>query len=115
MGGMQQLPYLFLAIAIVSEVVATTSLKAAEGFTRLGPTLLSLAGYGSAFYFLSRTMGHIPVGVTYAIWAGAGLVLITLAARFVYDQRPDLPAILGMGLIMAGIVVMGLFSESFAE
>jgi small multidrug resistance pump len=112
---MPHLAYLFLALAIVSEVVATTSLKATEEFTRLGPTVLSLAGYGAAFYFLSRTMSHIPVGVTYAVWAGAGLVLITLVARVMYDQRPDLPAILGMVLIVAGIAVMGLFSKTFVE
>ncbi|MBN2194771.1 MAG: QacE family quaternary ammonium compound efflux SMR transporter [Polyangiaceae bacterium] len=105
--------YLFLAIAIVSEVVATTSLKATEGFTRLWPTLLSLAGYGLAFYFMSRTMEHIPVGVTYAVWGGAGLLLVSLLAWWFFGQRPDLGAVLGMTLIAAGMVVMGLFSKSF--
>jgi small multidrug resistance pump len=107
--------YLFLVLAILSEVMATTSLKATEGFTRLWPTLLSLAGYGAAFYFLSRTMNDIPVGVTYAVWAGAGLVLITLVARVIYDQSPDLPALAGMGLIVLGIIVMGAFSKSFGH
>ncbi len=107
--------YVFLALAIISEVTATTALKATEGFTRLWPTLLSMAGYGSAFFFLSKTMTHIPVGVTYAVWAGAGLVMITLVARWLYDQRPDVPALIGMGLIVAGIVVMGSFSKSFGH
>ena len=112
---MLQPAHLFLAIAIVSEVIATTALKATEGFTRFWPTVLSLTGYGLAFYFLSRTMSHIPVGVTYAVWAGAGLTLITLLAWALYQQRPDLPAIVGMCLIVGGIVVMGLFSKSFVE
>jgi small multidrug resistance pump len=112
---MRYLPYLFLGLAILSEVVATTSLKATQGFTRLWPTLLSVAGYGAAFYCLSLTMDRIPVGVTYAVWSGAGLVLITLLARVLYDQRPDPPALIGMGLILAGILVMGLFSKSFAH
>ncbi|HOU93835.1 MAG TPA: SMR family transporter [Polyangiaceae bacterium] len=112
---MPHVSYLFMAAAILSEVVATTALKATEGFTRLWPTLLSLAGYGAAFYCLSRTMDHIPVGVTYAVWAGAGLVMITLLAWALYGQRPDLPAVLGMACIGAGIIVMGLFSESFAH
>ena len=112
---MLKLAHLFLGLAIVSEVIATTSLKATDGFTRLGPTLLSLAGYGAAFYFLSRTMNQIPVGVTYAVWAGAGLVLITAVARVLYGQRPDVPAIIGMCLIVAGITVMGVFSKSFVE
>lgn len=112
---MRHLPYLFLALAIGSEVIATTALKATAGFTRLGPSLLSIAGYCAAFYFLSRTMDHIPVGVTYAVWSGAGLVLITVLARLLYDQRPDLPAYAGMGLIVLGIMVLGLFSKSFAH
>lgn len=112
---MTLLPYFFLALAIVSEVVATTSLKATEGFTRLWPTLLTILGYGSAFYALSRTMDHIPVGITYAVWSGAGLVIITLLARVLYNQRPDLPAYLGMGLILAGILVMGIFSKSMVH
>lgn len=112
---MPHFSYVFLALAILSEVIATTALKATAGFTRLWPSLLSVAGYGAAFYCLSRTMDHIPVGVTYAIWSGAGLVLITLLARLLFDQRPDLPALLGMGLIMSGIAVMGIFSRSFGH
>jgi len=113
--AMPHVAYLFLAVAIVSEVIATTALKATEGFTRAWPTLLSVSGYGVAFYCLSRAMEHVPVGVTYAVWAGAGLVLITLLAWAIYGQRPDLAAVVGMALIGAGIAVMGLFSASFAH
>lgn len=112
---MRHLPYLFLGLAIVSEVIATTSLKATAGFTRFWPTVISIAGYGAAFYCLSLTMERIPVGVTYAVWSGAGLVLITVLARVVYGERPDLAALLGMGLILSGILVMGLFSKTFGH
>ncbi|PSJ46333.1 QacE family quaternary ammonium compound efflux SMR transporter [Zobellella endophytica] len=105
-------PYLLLAMAIAAEVVATTALKASAGFSRLGPSLLVVAGYGAAFWLLGLVMHTVPVGVAYAIWSGAGIVLITLLAVVVYRQLPDLPALLGMGLIIAGVVVIQLWSDS---
>ena len=104
--------WLYLAIAIVAEVIATSALKASEGFTRPLPAVLVVAGYGIAFYLLSLTLRTIPMGVVYAIWSGAGIVLITLAGYFLYKQRLDLPALVGIGLIVAGVLVMQLFSKS---
>jgi small multidrug resistance pump len=104
--------YLYLTIAIVTEVIATTALKASEGFTQLVPSLIVVAGYGCAFYFLSLVLRTIPVGIAYAIWAGAGVALVAIISAIVYKQVPDLPAILGMGLIVAGVVVINLFSKT---
>lgn len=103
--------YLFLAIAIVCEVIATTALKASDNFTRLTPSLLVIGGYGIAFYMLSHVVKTIPVGVAYAIWAGAGIVLVALISMVVYRQVPDLAAWIGIGLIVAGVVVLNLFSK----
>lgn len=103
--------YLYLAVAIVAEVIATSALKSAEGFTRLGPSLLVAAGYGIAFYCLSQVMKTVPVGVAYAIWSGAGIVLIALVGWLVLKQALDLPAVLGMGLIVVGVAVIQLFSR----
>ena len=105
-------PYLPLSIAIVSEVVATTAMKSSEGFTRLWPSLIVVVGYMVAFYFLSMTLKFIPTGIAYAIWAGAGIVLITLMGWIVHKQTLDLPAIIGMGLIVAGVLVINIFSKS---
>lgn len=107
---MQQ--WIFLAVAIVSEVVATSALKASDGFSRLWPSLIVLAGYAIAFYFLSLTLKTIPVGVVYAIWSGAGIALITLVAWIVFGQSLDVPAIVGLLLIVAGVVVLNLFSTT---
>lgn len=107
--------YLYLALAIAAEVIATSALKASEGFTRLGPSLLVAAGYGVAFYFLSLTLKIVPVGVAYAIWSGAGIVLIALIGWVVLKQPLDLPAMLGMGLIVAGVAVIQLFSKAAAH
>jgi len=106
--------WLYLGIAIVAEVAATSALKAAEGFTRLGPSIIVAAGYGAAFFFLSLTLRSIPVGVAYAIWSGVGIFLISTIAWVVYDQSLDAPAILGLALIVAGVVVLKLFSRSVA-
>ncbi|WP_375057550.1 DMT family transporter [Zobellella sp. DQSA1] len=103
--------YLLLAMAIAAEVVATTALKASAGFSRPGPSLIVVAGYGTAFWLLGLVMRTVPVGIAYAIWSGAGIVLITLLAVLVYRQVPDLPALLGMGLIIAGVVVIQLWSN----
>ena len=93
------MPYLHLAIAIVAEVIATSFLKQAEGFTRLVPSLVTLAGYAVAFYFLSLALRSVPTGVAYAIWSGAGIVLIATAAWLFHGQKLDAPALIGMGLI----------------
>ena len=104
--------YLYLAIAIVAEVIATTALKAVEGFSKPLPLILVVAGYGIAFWMLSLVMKSIPVGITYAIWSGLGIVLISIAGLLVYGQKLDLPALLGMALIIAGVLVIQLFSGS---
>jgi small multidrug resistance pump len=103
-------PWLFLAVAIVSEVVGTSALRASAGFSRLWPSAVVVLGYASAFYFLSLTLETIPVGVAYAVWSGVGIVLIALIAWLVYGQALDLPAIVGMSLIVAGVVILNLFS-----
>lgn len=104
--------YLYLAIAIVSEVIATTALKGSQGFTKLWPSVIVVLGYGSAFYCLSLCMDKISTGAAYAIWSGVGIVLITAAAAVVYKEMVDLPAILGMGLIVAGVVVLNVWSKT---
>lgn len=103
--------YLYLGIAIVSEVIATTALKASDGFTQLVPSAITVGGYIVAFYFLALTLRVIPTGVAYAIWSGVGIVLISLAGWLLFKQHLDLPAMIGMGLIMAGVVVINMFSE----
>jgi small multidrug resistance pump len=107
--------YVWLAIAIVAEVIGTSALRASEGFSRLWPSLVVLAGYGVAFYCLSLTLKSLPVGIAYAIWSGVGIVLITLVALVVYRQVPDVAAIAGLGLIVAGVVVLNLFSKMQAH
>ncbi len=104
--------WLFLFVAIVSETIATSALKSSEGFSRLWPSLLVVAGYATAFYFLALTLRVVPVGVAYAIWSGVGIVLIALAGWFIHGQRLDAPALVGMGLIVAGVVVMNVFSRT---
>jgi small multidrug resistance pump len=104
--------WLLLAIAIVAEVVGTSALKASAGFSRLVPSVVVVLGYAVAFYCLSLVLRTIPVGVAYAIWSGLGIVLITVVAWVVYDQAIDLAAVLGMGLIIAGVVVLNVFSGS---
>ena len=104
--------YLYLAIAIVAEVIGTSALKASEEFTRLGPSLLVVVGYGAAFYFLALVLRTIPVGISYAIWSGVGIVLITIVGIVMFKQVPDLPAIIGMALIIAGVAVINLFSKT---
>ena len=107
--------YVYLAIAIVGEVVATSALKASESFTKPLPSLLVVVGYGVAFYFLSVCLRSISVGVAYAMWSGLGIVLVTAAAAVFYKQVPDGWAILGMALIVAGVLVLNLLSESAAH
>ena len=107
--------YLYLAIAIVSEVVATSFLKSTDGFTRLAPSIVVICGYATAFYFLSLTLKAMSVGIVYAIWCGAGIVLVALIAWLVFGQKLDLPAILGMALIISGVAVINIFSKSVAH
>lgn len=104
--------WFFLAVAIVAETIATNALKASESFTKLWPSVLVIAGYAVAFYFLSLTLREIPVGIAYAIWSGAGIVLVTAISAILFGQKPDLPAIIGMALIICGVVVINLFSKS---
>lgn len=107
--------WIFLSIAIVAEVIATSALKASEGFTKPLPTTLMVVGYGIAFYLLALTLRTIPVGVAYAIWSGAGIVLIAAAGWVLFGQKLDLPAFIGMGLILAGVVVLNVFSKAVAH
>jgi small multidrug resistance pump len=102
--------YLYLAIAIISEVIATSTLKATKEFTKLWPSIIVALGYSSAFYFLTITLRTIPVGISYAIWSGVGTVLITILGAVIYKQFLDLPAILGIILIVLGVVVINVFS-----
>lgn len=106
------MPYLYLVLAIVAEVVGTMALKASEGFTRLAPSLIMVAGYAVSFYLFSLVVKSMPVGVTYAVWAGLGIVLVTLTGAVVYKQVPDFAAFVGMALIVAGVVIINLFSKT---
>lgn len=110
---MQQ--WIFLSVAIISEVIATSALKTSDGFSRLWPSLIAIAGYVVAFYFLSLTLRTIPVGVAYAVWSGAGVALITLIAWFLFRQALDIPAIVGLLLIIAGVAVLNLFSSTVSH
>nr|WP_281379467.1 SMR family transporter [Aquamicrobium lusatiense] len=103
--------YLYLFVAIIFEVIATTALKQTDGFTRLLPSLMTILGYALAFYFLALTLRTMPVGIVYAIWSGAGIILITAIGWLLFRQSLDLPALVGMGLIMAGVLVINLFSK----
>ncbi len=104
--------YAYLAVAIVSEVIATTALKASDGFTQFWPSVVTVIGYAIAFYCLALTLRVIPTGVAYAIWSGVGIVLISVVGWLAFKQSLDLPAILGMGLIVAGVVVINVFSST---
>lgn len=103
---------IYLLIAIVAEVIATSALKASDGFTKALPLAIVFCGYAIAFYFLSLSLKTIPVGIAYAIWSGAGIILIALVAMLLYKQVPDTPAIIGMLLIIAGVLVLNLFSKT---
>jgi len=101
-------PWILLTIAIVTEVIATSSLKASDGFTRLWPSVVVVIGYGISFYALALTMRTLPVGVIYAIWSGLGITLVTLVGWIVFKQHLSAQVLIGMGLIIAGVVVMNL-------
>lgn len=104
--------YAFLGIAILAEVIATTMLKASAGFTVLVPSIITVLGYGTAFYFLSLTLNAIPTGIAYAIWSGVGIVLISAIAWIFQGQRLDVWALVGLALIIAGVLVINLLSSS---
>jgi len=101
-----------LGIAIVAETIATSAVKSSEGFSKLVPSVIVVIGYGVAFYFLAMTLKAIPVGIAYAIWSGVGIVLITLVGWIMFGQRLDAPALIGIVLIIAGVIVMNVFSKS---
>lgn len=105
-------PWVFLSLAIVAEVIGTSFLKSAEGFTRPVPSAIVAVSYATAFYFLSLTLKAIPVGVAYAVWSGVGVALIALIGWAVFGQRLDAGAIVGLVLIVAGVAVLNLFSAS---
>lgn len=107
--------YLYLAIAIFAEVVATSALKASAEFTKPIPSIIVIVGFLVALYFLTLVLRTIPIGITYAIWSGLGVVLVGLVAFFLYKEVPDTPAIIGMGLIILGVVVINLFSKNIAH
>ena len=104
--------WLILLLAILAEVAATTALARSASFTRPGPTLIAVLGYAAAFWLLSFPLRTMPTGVVYAIWSGLGIVLLALVGRVWAGQRLDLPALLGLGLILAGVLVINLFSAT---
>ena len=104
--------YLYLIIAIIAEVIGTSALKASEEFTQLVPSILVVVGYGFSFYFLSLVLKTIPIGITYAIWSGVGIVLISIIGVVLFKQSLDFPAIIGIILIVAGVATINLFSKS---
>lgn len=104
--------WILLGFAILAEVIATSALKASDGFTRPLPAAVTAVGYAIAFYLLALTLKTIPVGVAYAVWSGAGIVAIALIGYFFFHQALDGPALLGIGLILAGVIVLNVFSKS---
>lgn len=104
--------YVYLIVAVMAETIGTTALQASHQFSRLGPTVLVFVAYGFSFFMLGQTLKYMPVGLVYAIWAGLGIVLIALIGLVMFGQRLDLPAIIGIGLIISGVLVIHLFSTS---
>ncbi len=107
--------WLFLVVAIFSEVIATSALKASDGFSKTTPSMIVLVGYCLAFYFLSLTLKTIPVGVAYAVWSGVGIVGVSIIGWLVFKQKLDFPALLGMAFILVGVLIMNVFSKSVAH
>ncbi len=104
--------YFFLLVAVIAETIGTTSLQASQQFSRLWPSILVVVGYGFAFYFMALTLKYMPVGIVYAIWSGLGIFLIAMIGFVVFGQKLDWPAILGLAMILAGILVIHLFSKT---
>ena len=107
--------WLFLFAAIISEVTATSSLKASAGFTKVIPSVIVVVGYGLSFYFLSLVLKAIPIGIAYAVWAGLGIVLLALVGWVFFGQSLDTPALIGIALILAGVIIMNVFSKAVAH
>jgi small multidrug resistance pump len=107
--------WIYLGIAILSEVIATASLKSTEGFTKIWPSMLVLVGYSAAFYFLSLTLEDIPIGIAYAIWSGVGVATITIVSVVFMDQKIDIAGVLGIALIVVGVIILRLYSGSSVE
>ena len=107
--------YVYLLFAILAETIGTTALQASQQFSRTGPSILVVVAYGVSFYLLALSLSVIPVGIAYAVWSGLGIVFIAAIGYLVFGQNLDLPAILGMAMIMAGILVIHLFSTSSAH
>ncbi|MDC3132867.1 multidrug efflux SMR transporter [Flavobacteriaceae bacterium] len=106
--------WIYLLFAIIGEIIATSALKASNGFTQLIPSVLVVVGYGFSFYFMSLTLKMMPLGITYAIWSGVGIVLISIIGYFFYNQKLDVPAIIGISFILCGVVVIRFYSKSMA-
>ncbi|HJH24900.1 MAG TPA: multidrug efflux SMR transporter [Paenalcaligenes hominis] len=104
--------WIYLSIAIFAEIIATTALKKADGFSVLGPSIVTISGYAIAFYFLSLSLKHIPVGVAYAVWSGVGIVAISLIGLILFKQRLDTAGMIGMGFIVVGVLILNVFSKS---
>ena len=104
--------YLYLALAILFEVIATSFLKLSQGFTHIPASIVVIVGYALAFYFLGLTLKQLPLGITYAIWAGVGIILLALIGWLFFDQTPDIAAWIGMGMIISGVVIIQLFSKT---
>ncbi len=107
--------YLYLMIAIVAEVTATSALKASEEFSKIVPSIIVVVGFLTALYFMTLTLRTIPVGITYAVWSGLGIVLVTLVAFLMYKEVPDVPAIIGMGFIILGVLIINVFSKTISH
>ena len=106
--------WIYLMFAIIGEIIATSALKASNGFTQLIPSILVVVGYSFSFYFMSLTLKMMPLGITYAIWSGVGIVLISIIGYFFFNQKLDVPAIIGISLILCGVVVIRFYSKSMA-
>ncbi len=107
--------WIFLLLAITCETLATSTLKSSDGFSKLWPSIITIVGYAASFYFLSITLKVFPIGIAYAIWSGVGVVLITSIGWLIYGQSLDMPALLGIGLIVAGVIVMNIFSSTIGH
>ncbi|NVK37422.1 MAG: multidrug efflux SMR transporter [Gammaproteobacteria bacterium] len=111
----RQSMYLYLTIAIIAEVIATSALKSSIGFTKLLPSITVVIGYGFSFYFFALVIKTMPVGIAYALWAGLGIVLVTLIAAIKFQQIPDWPAIIGMACIITGVVIINMYSQTLSD
>ena len=103
---------IYLAVAIISEVIATSALKSSQGFTQMTPSIIVILGYGIAFFMLSLVLKTMDVGIAYAVWAGLGIVLVAIVSAVMFKQVPDLPSIIGMALIIGGVFVINVYSKS---